>query len=306
MERLGCDYESLRPYNEELIYCSITGYGETGPYRTRPGFDPHAQAMSGLMYNTGEPDRKPSRIGASLISFATAQSAAFGIMGALWHRERTGEGQKVEASLFDTAGSAMGYWYTYYDLTGEEPTRRGHSWDGYCPAGVFETADEPVYLAIPSQRLWKRFCRAIDREEWIDHPEYGTDEDRLENRTALFDNIEAEFAPYDRSELTETLLSEGVPISEVQTIPEAATDEHLRERGTVRSVPDVDGSQVTGAMPPVHPCRTGAVLEHGPAEIGEHTVEVLADVGFGTDEIVQFVDGGVVDDGTEFSDSDAN
>ncbi|MFC7133252.1 MULTISPECIES: CaiB/BaiF CoA transferase family protein [Salinibaculum] len=295
MERLGCDYETLRAYNDELVYCSLTGYGESGPYSDRPCFDPHAQAMSGLMWNTGEPDRKPSRVGASLVSFAAAQAAAFGIMGALWNRERTGEGQKVEASLFDTAGSAMGYWYSYHELTGTEPTRRGHSWDGYCPAGVFDTADEPVYLAIPSQRLWKRFCSAIDREEWVDHPKYGSDEDRLANREELFAAIEEEFAPYDRAELMELLSGKGVPVSEVQTIPEAANDDHLRERGTVREVPDIDGD-VTGSMPAVKPARTPPTIEHGPPEVGEHTAEILTDVGFDTDDIVQFDEDGVVSD----------
>jgi crotonobetainyl-CoA:carnitine CoA-transferase CaiB-like acyl-CoA transferase len=296
MERLGCDYETVRAFNEELVYCSLTGYGESGPYSDRPCFDPHAQAMSGLMHNTGESDRKPSRVGASLVSFATAQAAAFAIMGALWNRERTGRGQKVEASLFDTAGSAMGYWYTYHDLTGVEPVRRGHSWDGYCPAGIFDTADDPVYLAIPSERLWERFCTAIDREEWIDHPEYGTDQARLDNREALFAAIEAEFAPHERSKLVERLLAEGVPVSEVQTVPEAAADEHLRERGTVREVPDIDGSTVTGAMPPVRPARTPPAIESRPPAVGEHTAEVLADVGFDTDEIVRLDEEGVVSD----------
>lgn len=285
--KLGCDYETLRAMNEELIYCSVTGYGEDGPYSDRLCLDPHAQAMSGLMWNTGEPDRKPSRVGASIISYATAQSAAFGIVSALLNRGTSGEGQKVEVSLFDTAGAAMGYWYTYHSLYGEIPNRQGHSWEGYSPAGVIETADEPVYLAVPFQGIWKRFCEVIDRPEWIDDPRFATDEDRLANREELLSAIEEEFSAHTREELLETLVEANVPVSEVQTIAEAATDSHLDFRKAVTDIEDVDGTTVRGMGTAISFSRTPGGIKSGPPRAGEHTTEVLSEVGFDAERIEQ-------------------
>jgi crotonobetainyl-CoA:carnitine CoA-transferase CaiB-like acyl-CoA transferase len=293
-ERLGCDYESLKMINQELVYCSVTGYGEDGPYSDRLCLDPHAQAMSGLMWNTGEPDRKPSRVGVSLISFATAQMAAFGIAGALWNRDRSGEGQKIEASLFDTAGAAMGYWYTYNSLYDEAPTRQGHSWEGYSPAGVIETNDDPIYLAIPFQQIWKRFCKVMDREEWIDDPRFKTDEDRLENREELLDAIEKVCSSYPREELIEKLVAAGIPISEVQTIPEAARDKHLDARGAVTDIEDVDGTVVRGMGTALSFSRTPGGVVEGPPRAGEHTFEVLSEVGFDQEQIEQLQDDDIV------------
>jgi crotonobetainyl-CoA:carnitine CoA-transferase CaiB-like acyl-CoA transferase len=292
--RLGCDYKSLQKLNEGLIYCSVTGYGEDGPYSNRPCLDPHAQAMSGLMSITGEPDRKPSRVGASLVSFATSQMAVFGISAALWQRDRSDRGQKIEVSLFDTAGAAMSYWYSYYSMYDESPTRRGDSWDGYAPAGVFETDDDPVYLAIPFQSLWKTFCDVLEKPEWISDPRFATDDDRLENREQLTEVIEAEFQSYTREELLDELLAANIPVSKVQTVPEAAYDDHLDYRGTVTDLEDVDGNTVRAMGLPITFSETPGGIEHGPPEAGEHSREILAEIGFSDDKIRTFLDEDVI------------
>jgi crotonobetainyl-CoA:carnitine CoA-transferase CaiB-like acyl-CoA transferase len=294
IERLGYDYETVRSYNEGIVYCSVTGFGEDGPYSDRPALDPLAQAMSGLMDVTGEPDRKPSRVGSSVIDVSTGFVAALGIVVGLFARERTGEGRHVEASLVDTAAAFMGYWYTHYSKTGESPVRSGHTYDGYAPVGVFETADDPVYLSVPYQPIWRRFCEAIDRAGWIDDPRFETDDDRLEHRDALYAAIEEAFGQYTREELMSILLANDVPVSEVNSVPEAHRDEHLRRRGTVTEIDDTDGEEVTVSTTPlrVH----GTERSPGPLpEVGEHTEAVLRSLDFSDDEIAVFHERGTIE-----------
>ncbi|MDJ1433802.1 CoA transferase [Halostagnicola sp. A-GB9-2] len=297
MTDLGCDYETLSAVNPQLVYCSVTGYGEDGPYRDRPGFDPLAQAMSGLMWTTGEPDRKPSRIGASTIDIGTGIYAAFAIWPALRHARATGEGQKIEASLFDTAAAFMGHWYTLYDKTGEQPQRQGHSWELYAPSGVFETGTDPIYLSTPFQHLWERVAEAVDRPEWIDDPRFETGDDRAENRAELAAELESEFADYERDELLDLLIEAGVPASELKTVAEAARDEHLHERGTLQEIEDVDGSEVTATATPVSLSETPGRIERGPPSLGEHSRDVLAEFGFDDDAIERLVGDEIVHDG---------
>lgn len=292
MEELGLGYESVQKYNEEIIYASLTGYGESGPYKDRKAFDPLAQAMSGLMWNTGEPDGKPSRIGGSTIDVGTAMLTAFGIMVGLWNRERTGEGQKIETSLFETAAMYVSYFYTRHHQGEKLPTRQGHTWDSYQPVGAFYTADKPVYLSIPYPGLWEQFCGAIDREEWIDDPRFATDEARIENSEILHEKIEETFTNYTRGELVDLLTDAGVPIAELQTLEEASNDEHLHYRDTLTTTEDTDGTEKLIGANPIHFSKTPSRIDTSPPEVGEHTREVLSEHGFTRREIDEFVDEG--------------
>lgn len=294
VQRLDIDYESVKAINEQVIYCSLTAYGETGPYKDRPGTDPLAQAMSGLMWNTGEPDRKPSRIGASLIDVATGVYTAYAAMAALWERKERGSGRKIETSLFDTAAAFMSNWYTYYSRTGEQPQRQGHAWEGYAPVGVHETADAPVYLSVLYDHLWERFCKALGREEWLDDPRFEEETDRIENREALTEEIEEEFSTYSREEVMELLLDAGIPASEVQTIAEAATDEHLRQRGTITSITDVDETEVLTSTAPFKLSDGEPSIDRNPPRPGEHNREVLSEMGFSDEEIERLRDEEVI------------
>lgn len=297
MADLGADYETLAEINPQLVYCSITGYGEDGPYRDRPGFDPLAQAMSGLMWTTGEPDRKPSRIGASTVDIGTGIYAAFAIWPALRHVRQTGEGQKIEASLFDTAAAFMGHWFTQYDKTGKQPQRQGHSWELYAPSGIFETGTDPIYLSTPFQHLWERVCHAIDRSDWIDDPRFETTEDRLKNRSELIAELESEFCDYARNELIDILLEAGVPAAELQTVAEAAKDEHLQQRGTLTQIEDVDGEEVTATATPVVLSETPGTIERGPPALGEDSKDILLEYGFDDETIDTLLEREVVRDG---------
>lgn len=294
LERLGYGYDRVHDINDSLVYCSVTGYGESGPYKDRPSFDPLAQAMSGLMWNTGEPDRKPSRIGASIIDLGTGVYAAFAIMVAIFQRLATGEGQKIETSLHETAASYMGYWYSYHSRTNETPDRQGHTWEGYAPVGIFETADDPVYLSVPFENLWERFCRVLDREEWLTDPRFEEPEVRNDHREELMAEIEEAFGDYTRDDLIDMLLDAGVPVSELRDISEAAADEHLAERGTVQDIPDVDGTLIRACIAPIHLDGRIPSVRTSPSRAGADTREVLRAVGFGEEDIEQYLSRGVV------------
>lgn len=293
-EKLGMGYDVLAEVNPALVYCSVTGYGESGPYRDRPTIDPLAQAMSGLMWMTGEPDRKPSRIGASVTDIGTGLAAAFASLAALRHAERTGEGQKVETSLLDTAAAIMGSWYTLHSMHGEVPDRQGHTWDTYAPSGVFDTATDPIYLATPFQYLWERVCDAVGRTDWKEDPRFTTNEDRLANREVLLETMDAEFSSYHRDELLEQLHAEGVPASEVQTVAQAAKDDHLRERGTVREFVNEDGEAVLATSTPALFSKTPTQFTRRPPKQGEHTREILVEMGYDEAAIEDLFEASVV------------
>lgn len=293
MAEFGCDYDTLKQYNDEIVFCTISGYGERGPYRGQAAFDPTAQAMSGLLWNTGEPDRKPSRIGASLIDMTTGMYAAFAITASVSNDGSAGG--KIEVSLFDVAASFMGYWYTKYDMHGTVPQRQGHAWDPYAPYGMFYAEDGPVYLAIANDRQWRNLCEALGRDEWVDDPDFRTNDDRVDSRDTLHEKLEAELSRYSQQTLIDHLSSIRIPISRVQTIPEAYDDEHLRARGTIDTITNVDGEEVVIATNPV-------TFEDGdrmaspsrPPALGEDTETVLSEVGFSTGEIHELSDSEVI------------
>lgn len=297
MERLGYGYDVVQKYNEDIVYCSITGFGEDGPYSGRMGFDSLAQAMSGLLWNTGDPDRKPSRVGGNTIDTGTGIMAAFAVMVGLWDRKRSGEGQKIETSLLDTAAMTVSNYYTRYSRIGEMPQRMGHSLDSVQPIGMFETEDKPIYISCVYPRHWEQLCSVLDREEWIDDSRFATNEARIDNWGYLHEELEAAFAAYSRRELLERLLDAGVPAVEVQTIGEAAEDEHLHNRGTLMPFEDVDGTKVIVAG---HPLQfTNSTPADGPIPgVGEHTHEILMELGFDKGDVDDLIQDGVVSDGT--------
>jgi crotonobetainyl-CoA:carnitine CoA-transferase CaiB-like acyl-CoA transferase len=211
-EKFGIDYESVRDENPGVVYTSVTGFGQDGPYDDYPAYDPVIQAMSGLMSVIGYQDRPPVRIGASVIDCATGMTAAFAIVSALYDRRGTGDGEYIDVNLFDVAVSWMGYWIANYSATGEAPERSGQGFAGLAPNEVFYAAgEEPFYLACANDMLYERLCRAIDREELIEDDRFADSDSRWENRDALREQLSATFTGYDRGELNDLLTDAGVP-----------------------------------------------------------------------------------------------
>jgi len=294
MAQLGYDYESVREHNEEIVYASLSGFGESGPYGDRLGFDSLTAAMSGLFWNTGEPDRKPSKIGGNTIDAGTGMLTAFAIMVGIWEKERYGTGQKIETSLFETAALTVMDQYTRYSRTGETPTRQGHTLETPQPLGMFQTAEDPLWLTCPYQAHWERLCAALDREEWATDERFATMEDRVDNREALHALLDETFTDYERATLIDLLHEAGVPSGEVQTLAEAAEDEHLHERGTLQSVEDVDETPVTAASTPIQFSETAVRDVETPPAAGSDTADVLRECGFEEADVDLYVDDGVV------------
>ena len=280
-DRLGLGYEDLRAENPSLIYCSISGFGHSGPYRERGAFDLVAQAMSGIMSFTGEiGGTRPVAAGVPMSDIAAGCFGALGILAALNHRRATGEGQKVESSLLE---SALGFavWETgLYLATGEVAVPRGSRHRLAAPYEALKTADGYLAVGAGSQRLWKRFCQALTVPDLETDPRFATPTERIANRDQLQERIEAILARGPTAHWEELLLAQGVPCGPVNTIAQAVNDPQITARGLLA---DVGGRRFTRT--PVLLSETPVAVRTGAASVGQHTREVLADAGFADQEI---------------------
>jgi crotonobetainyl-CoA:carnitine CoA-transferase CaiB-like acyl-CoA transferase len=290
LERLGLGYDDLRGLNPRLIYCSISGFGHTGPYRERGGFDLVAQAMSGIMSFTGERGgTRPVAAGVPLSDLNAGSFGALGILAALNHRHVTGEGQKVEATLFE---SALGYavWETgLYTTTGEIAAPRGSRHRLAAPYEALKTADGHMVVGVANQRLWARFCTAIGAPELEREVPFATPADRVANRDALEVRLEAIFATHPTDHWLERLLEKGVPCGPVNNIGQAVEDPQIQARGLLA---EVGGRRFVRA--PLMLSQTPVEVSRGPARVGQHTREVLEQAGFTAPEIEVLAVGGAI------------
>lgn len=294
MEKLGLDYETLSEYNDELIYCSISGFGESGPYRDRPAYDPIAQALSGVMHMTGEPDRKPSRVGAPLIDLGTATNAVLSIMMAVYERERTGEGQRVEASLFETAYGWGGMWSVFYTLHQQVPERMGDKIGSYAPVGVYETEDGTVYMSALGDPTWKKLAKALDLERLITDERFEKPESRRENREKLDQLIESKTSTYPTDELVDHMLEKNVPIAEIKSVPEVLEDDHLNARDMIIEAETESGHQIKAPGVPMKLSNSTPRGGKRPPVLGEHSTDVLAEIMYPREKIKGLIESGVI------------
>ncbi|MFC7233367.1 CaiB/BaiF CoA transferase family protein [Saliphagus sp. GCM10025308] len=276
-ETFDAKYETLAAENEELIYCSLSGYGEDSPYADRKLFDIIAQGESGLMSVTGTEDGEPVRIGVSIADISGAMTATYAILTALYHRERTGEGQYIDIALFDTAFSYMLYHVTNYFATGETPGMLGTKHPNLAPYQAVETADDYLVVGVVSESLWPKFCRAVDREEWIDHSQFGTFGGRTENREAFDRELEALFAERPAEEWIDRLQDAGVPCTPVNDVEDVVNDPHVDARNMIEEIEHPDGDRLKLPGIPVKFSDLEVDVRLPPPKLGEHTTEVLGD-----------------------------
>jgi formyl-CoA transferase len=283
--RLGIDYETLRAINKRLVYASISGFGQTGPYSDRPGFDQIAQGMGGLMSITGLPGQGPVRAGIPVADLSAGLLCALGILVALLEREQSGEGQWVDTSLLQAQIFMLDFQAARWLIAGEVPKQAGNDHPTSIPTGVFKTSDGHINIAATGATMWQRFCRALGGEALIERPEYRTAKLRSDNRKALNAEIESYTSKRSSAEWIEIFNSAGVPCGPINTIDQVFADPQVSHLGIAQSVARKDGSVLTVVGQPVALSRTPSTIAAPPPQLGEHTEEVLAEFGFSSVEI---------------------
>ncbi len=295
MERLGLGYDSLRQDNPGLIYCAVSGFGRTGPYADRGGFDLIAQGMSGLMSITGEgPGRPPVKVGAPVTDITAGILAAMGVLAAYVHRLKTGEGQVVDTSLFE-AGIVHTYWQSAICLaTGVPPGPMGSAHPLNAPYQAFPAADGWINVGAANQRNWEKLADAIGGEALKSDPRFRTNADRMANLTALTALLDEKFRTRPAAEWLARLEAAGVPAGPVLSVAEMHADPQVRARDMVVRVEHGGVGPVETIGAPVKLSATPAAVRRGAPRFGEHTIEVLRGLGYDDAAIAALVDGGAV------------
>ncbi|SEH13557.1 Crotonobetainyl-CoA:carnitine CoA-transferase CaiB [Natronorubrum sediminis] len=286
-QRLGVDGETIRERNDELIYCAISAFGQTGPWRKRPGYDLLVQGLSGIMDVTGESDRPPVKVGLPQTDLITAMWAAFGITTALYRRAETGEGEYIDLGMLDAALP----WLTKQAgkvFAGESPDRMGSRDPVLAPYQSYETEDGFINVACGNQRLWRDFCAAIDREDLLEDPSFETNADRVRNMDDLEDEIESTLGGASTAEWTAILQDAGVPAGPVQSVEDAMYNEQSEARGSIDTVEDRDRGEIPVIEHPLKFQHAESGFESPPPTLGEHTREVFTDIGYSDDELDEF------------------
>ena len=278
MERYGLNYPAMAAVNPKLIYVSISGYGHATPFRLVAGYDPIAQAETGLMYLTGSEDMEPQKAGGSVADTFTGLHAGMGALAALEARRRTGRGQHIEVSLFDSMLHALGYVAQHPLLIGEDPPRMGNKSFALVPLGVFQCADGPVMIVVGNNRQFEKFCRqVIDRPDLLEDPRFAEISDRLANREPLEAAVEAAFATAPRAHWVERLRAAGVPGGAVRSPMEAVHSEEARARGMIQPA-EFDGAAIETVGPPFRFSETPAVAPGAVPARGQHRDLILREL----------------------------
>ncbi|MCH7693176.1 MAG: CoA transferase [Proteobacteria bacterium] len=283
--KLGIDYQALRRVNRRIVYASISGFGQDGPYSDRPGFDQIAQGMGGLMSITGLPGQGPVRAGIPLADLSAGLYAAIGILVALLEREVSGEGQWVQTSLLQAQIAMLDFQAARWLIDGEVPPQAGNNHPTSIPTGVFETADGHINIAASGDAIWRRLCTALGAEELAQAPEYATGKARRENRDALNARLQEFVSTRTSAEWIDLLNAAGVPCGPIYTIDQVFADPQVRHLGMAAPLehPRLGAIKVVGQA--VAMSRARFSVRRPTPERGQHTDEVLGELGMDAAEI---------------------
>ena len=285
MERAGLGYDALHARNPRLVYAQLSGYGYDGPYREKGGFDLIAQGMGGIMTVTGEPDGPPVSVGLPLCDLGTGMWGVQGILAALYERQHTGQGQRVECSLLETAIGFSSWTSAGWLVDRQEPTRQGSRHRQNAPYQRFATKDGYIMIGAAGQSIWERCVNALGRPEWISDPRFRTPQNRMQNRAALEQEMEALLVTQASQHWVKVLDDAGVPCGPVYTYAELFADPQVMHRELVVHADDADLGRVPHIRTPIRMSASGVDVRRTAPKLGEHTDEVLAGLGLSAAEI---------------------
>jgi crotonobetainyl-CoA:carnitine CoA-transferase CaiB-like acyl-CoA transferase len=295
MERFGLDYEAVKATNPNVIYCSISGFGQDGPYRSRPAYDQIMQGIGGLMSVTGEPDGEPQKIGVAVTDIGAGMWAAFAIMAALHHRGQSGAGQYIDVSMMDAQIAWLTYQAGYFFANGTPPKRMGAAHPTLVPYQAFMCQDgKYINVAVGSDRIWDRFCQGINREDLKDHPDYANNGDRVRNRGAMVSMLQEYFLTRPVADWVKDLQAVNVPCGPINDLADVFADAQVLARNMYQEMPHPTLGSIKQTGLPIKFSATPGGLDRHPPLLGEHNQEVLTSLGYSEGDIRGFQEGAVI------------
>jgi crotonobetainyl-CoA:carnitine CoA-transferase CaiB-like acyl-CoA transferase len=281
LEKYGLDYESLRKINPRLVYCSVTGFGQDGPYAHRAGYDYIVQGMSGIMDLTGDPAGEPQKIGVAFADIFTGLYGVIAVQAALAQRERTGTGQHIDMALLDCMTGVLANQALNFLVSGKAPTRMGNAHPNIAPYQVFPTSDGHLIVAVGNDRQFVKFCALLGRNDLATDPRYLKNASRVANSDSLTPALSAETEKHARDALLALLEDAGVPGGPINTVGDVFEDPQIIHRGMRIDVPHTGAAAgtVPGVRTPLRFSEADLALERGAPRLGEHTDDVLAEIG---------------------------
>ena len=294
LDRLGLGYEDIKKTNPGVVYCSISGYGRTGPMSDMPGYDLLIQAYSGLMSLTGEPEGSPLRIGFSLVDLFTGMMAYGTILTALRQRDQTGKGQWVESALLDGQVAALSYHATGFMGTGVEPKRMGSGHPSLVPYQSFNSSNGQFIIGCANQGLWERMARAIGQDAMLEDPRYSTNTGRVEHRAECVGELNMIFATNTTDHWVELIVKAGVPCGPINTVSDVVSNPQVLARNMIA---EVDHPKVPNLKFPNSPLKltdSPATIRRVPPMLGQHNEEILGEVGYSAEKIADLKKRGVI------------
>ena len=276
MEKLGLGYEDLKEINSRLIYASISGFGQYGPYKSKPGYDIIGQAMGGIMSITGWPDSPPTRTGTAIADFLSALFCTIGILSALHARKSSGKGQQIDVSIVDSVVTAIGTILQIYLAEGRIPKRAGNKYSFIAPYEAFKAKDGWFVLGVGSESIWKKFCKTIDKEDLIDDKRFTLNADRIKNNDVLVDMINDWAGNYSVNEIIDILEEKGIPVAPINELDQIVNDPHIAvAREMIQKIVHPIVGEVDIVGNPIKMSDTPPGIYSSSPLLGEHTDEIL-------------------------------
>jgi len=295
MERFGLGYEAVKAVNPNVIYCSISGFGQDGPYKSRPAYDQIMQGVGGLMSITGEPDGEPQKIGIAVTDIGAGMWSAFAITTALHHREKTGEGQYIDISMLDAQVAWLTYQAAYFFANDEPPKRMGAAHPTLVPYQAFMCNDgKYINVAVGSERIWERFCQGMKREDLKDHPDYAVNSVRVAHRGAIVSMLQEIFLTRTVAEWVADLQAVNVPCGPINDLADVFADPQVLARDMYQEMPHPTLGTIKHTGLPIKFSRTPGGLDRHPPLLGEHNQEILSSLGYSDADVQSLKDGSVI------------